>query len=317
MKYEPMPYGDPVYFEGEYQEDKLYNLYIQNLTCSFKIKKGKIPTIQIKKNICFKENEYLESSDGEIVLLSLTNVDLKLFFEHYNVDNLEYINGFKFKSKNGFFTNYVDKWTERKIQAKHEGNSGMYQISKIMLNSLYGKFALNPKVSTKEPYLLSDGIVRYTNNDEEEREPIYLPVGSFITSYARNKTIRTSQAIKDYSIEHYGKDLYIYSDTDSIHTLLPIEECKKFCDIDDFELSKWKHESDFTKARFIRQKTYIEEIDDKLKVTCAGMPKMIVEKVTWENFKEGTVFPRCFEISPCKRWHHIKRTAIRDKNGKN
>ena len=310
MKYEPLPFGDPVYFEGEYKTDKLYNLYIQNLTCSFKIKKGKIPTIQIKKNICFKANEYLESSDGEIVLLSLTNVDLKLFLEHYNVDNLEYINGFKFKSRIGFFTEYVDKWTEIKIKSKHEGNLGMYQIAKIMLNSLYGKFALNPKVASKEPYLLSDGIVRYTNNDEEEREPVYLPVGSFITSYARNKTIRTSQAIKDYSIMNYGKDLYIYSDTDSIHTLLPIEECEKFCDIDDFELYKWKHESNFTKGRFLRQKTYIEEIEGKIKVTCAGMSKNIVNQVTFENFKEGTIFPRCFEISSRKRWNNFKRTTI-------
>lgn len=93
--------------------------------------------------------------------------------------------------------------------------------------------------------------------------------GCFITAYARNKTIRTSQAIKDYSIKTYGKDLYIYSDTDSIHTLLSIEELKKFCEIDDYELGKWKHEASFKKARFIRQKCYIEEIDDEIKITCA------------------------------------------------
>lgn len=40
----------------------------------------------------------------------------------------------------------------------------------------------------------------------------------------------------DYSLEKYGKDLYVYSDTDSIHTMLPIEELTKFCDIDDVKL---------------------------------------------------------------------------------
>ena len=60
--------------------------------------------------------------------------------------------------------------------------------------------------------------------------------GCFITAYARKKTIETSQKIKEYSINKYGKDLYIYSDTDSIHTLLNIEELKKFCEIDDYEL---------------------------------------------------------------------------------
>ncbi len=30
--------------------------------------------------------------------------------------------------------------------------------------------------------------------------------------------------------------MYVYSDTDSIHTMLPIEELKQFCDIDDVKL---------------------------------------------------------------------------------
>ena len=57
----------------------------------------------------------------------------------------------------------------------------------------------------------------------ETREPIYIPMASFITSYARLKTITTSQAIKTYSIENYGEDKYVYSDTDSnSHNFLQI-----------------------------------------------------------------------------------------------
>lgn len=48
MKYEKMPYGDPIYFEGQYKEDKIYDLYIQHISCEFELKKGKIPTIQLK-----------------------------------------------------------------------------------------------------------------------------------------------------------------------------------------------------------------------------------------------------------------------------
>lgn len=108
-----------------------------------------------------------------------------------------------------------------------------------------------------------DEIIHYSLSPKEQKDGIYLPIGAFITAYAREKTIRTSQAIKDYSINKYGKDLYIYSDTDSIHSLLPIEELKKFCDIDPVRLGAWKHEGDFTKARFVRQKCYLEEIDRK------------------------------------------------------
>ena len=93
-----LPFGDPVFFNGEYQKDPVYELYIQMITCSFELKKNKIPTIQIKNNRSFfRENEYLESSQNEIVCLVLTNVDLKLFFEQYEVKNLKYECGWKFK----------------------------------------------------------------------------------------------------------------------------------------------------------------------------------------------------------------------------
>ena len=121
--------------------------------------------------------------------------------------------------------------------------------------------------------------------DTEIKDGIYLPAGSFITAYAREKTIRTSQAIKDFSLKKYGVDKYIYSDTDSIHTTLSIEELKQFCDIDDVRLGAWKCEGSFTKAKFIRQKCYIEEIDGNIEITCAGMPKQCYKYVEWENFK--------------------------------
>ena len=58
MYYSPMPYGEGIYFDGKYVPDKLYNLYIQNITCQFKIKKDMIPTIQIKNNLSFVPTEY-------------------------------------------------------------------------------------------------------------------------------------------------------------------------------------------------------------------------------------------------------------------
>ena len=69
--------------------------------------------------------------------------------------------------------------------------------------------------------------------------------------------------------------------------MLSIEELKKFCEIDDFELGKWKHEASASRGKFIRQKCYIEEIDGKIKITCAGMPSSCYDFVTWENFKTG------------------------------
>ena len=156
-----------------------------------------------------------------------------------------------------------------------------------MLNALYGKFATSLEIQSKIPYIDEKGIIHYALTEKEQKTGLYLPIGSFITAYAREKTIRTSQVIKDYSLNKYGKDMYIYSDTDSIHTLLPIEELKQFCDIDPVRLGAWKHEGTFTKARFVRQKCYLEEIENEVHITCAGMPKSCYDFVEWEKFKTG------------------------------
>ncbi|MBR2651933.1 hypothetical protein IKD56_00840 [bacterium] len=227
-----MPFGEPIFFDGKYTEDIIYPLYIQMITCRFKIKEGKIPTIQIKNSMFkFRPNEYLESSGENIVCLTLTNIDLKLFFEQYDVFELKFECGWKFKGKHHIFDEYISKWYERKKKASIEKNKGQRTLAKLMLNSLYGKFATSLDATSKIPYL-EDDIVHYKLGEKEEKEGLYIPIGAFITSYARELTIRTSQAIKDYSLSKYGKDMYIYSDTDSIHTLLPIEELKLFCDID-------------------------------------------------------------------------------------
>ena len=68
-------------------------------------------------------------------------------------------------------------------------------------------------------------------------------MASFITSYARKKTIETSQKIKDYSLEVYGEDYYIYSDTDSIHAKsIPLSELEKIIEVDPYKLGSWDME---------------------------------------------------------------------------
>lgn len=288
MMNEYMPFGNPIFFEGKYTNDPMHPLYIQLITCRFKLKKGKIPTIQIKGTLGFIPNEYLEDSKGDIVSLVLTNIDLNLFLEQYDVYDLEYINGWKFKAIKGLFSKYINYWSNKKIQAKKDENGALYKIAKLMLNSLYGKFAKNPVIISKYP-VLEDDIVKYKCYPAEIGKSLYIPIGTFITSYARNKTITTSQKIRDYTKQMYGKDYYIYSDTDSIHMLeLPEEELKNFLDIDDYILGYWKLESKFKRGKFIRQKCYIEEdYDNNINVTVAGLPKRLGKYINFDNFKSG------------------------------
>lgn len=289
MKNDYMPFGEPVYFTGEYKEDILYPLYIQRLSCSFKLKKNKIPSIQLKHTLGYMPTEYLETTNGEIVELTLTNIDLELFFMQYDIDDLYYHDGYKFKRIIGLFSGYIDYWIDKKNEAKKNQNGALYLIAKLMLNSLYGKFGLNPRVRGKFPYLDEDGRVRYHLYPEEIRDSIYCPVASFITAYSRYDIITTSQKIRDYTLETYNKDYYIYSDTDSIHMLsLSEEELKNIIKIDDYKLGYYKIESRAIKGIYLRQKCYIEVSEDgTIHTTIAGLPKKLGKYVTIENFKKG------------------------------
>ena len=289
-----LPFGKPIFYNGKYEKSILYPLYIQRISCIFKLKKGKIPTIQIKNNPSyFVGTEYLESSEGLPIVLTLTNVDLELFLQQYNTEELKYICGWKFKAKYGLFNNYVDLWSSKKIESKKDGNKALYTICKLMLNSLYGKFSKNPKIESKYPFINALGSVSYALFPSEIGKGLYIPMGSFITAYARYKTISTSQKIRDYTLNKYNKDYYIYSDTDSIHMLkLPEEELKEFIEIDDYILGYWKLESTFKRGKFIRQKCYIEEdYDNNINVTVAGLPKRLGKYITFENFKVGFTIP--------------------------
>src|SRR5690625_2556019 len=50
----PLPYGVPKFFEGEYEENEEYPLYIQHLKCEFRLKDERIPIIQLKIIRCLE-----------------------------------------------------------------------------------------------------------------------------------------------------------------------------------------------------------------------------------------------------------------------
>lgn len=290
MYYKKMPCGLPIRYEGEYKESKAFPLYIQEIVCEFEVKDDYIPTIQIKGDHRFKSTEYLRSSNGMLVTLMLTSVDLQLFFDHYDVIVHEWTYGYMFKEVEGTFNDYIDKYME--IKKNSEG--AQRELAKLLLNNLYGKFATDTDATDKIPSLDKEGVLRLeVNENPKEKESIYTAVGAFITSYAREITIRSAQKLGDR---------FIYADTDSLHlTGLEVPEI----DIDAKELGKWKFEGQFKKGRFIRAKTYIEDIAQteggkdttienahhyKTKVTCAGMNDKIKDQVTWDNFKSGQRF---------------------------
>lgn len=318
MYNELLPYGYPIYFEGEPDPDENFPLYIVRVHAWFKLKPGHIPCIQLKNNRAFVETEYLTSSNNEIVPMTLTSVDLALIQEHYDfvVDCWEC--GWRFKGKRGIFKDYIDYWGH----IKETTTGALRQLAKLQLNSLYGKFATNPKAAKKVQYLDADGIVRHEPLDAERakkygleepelRDPVYTAMGAFITAYARDKTIRAAQTVYDR---------FIYADTDSLH--LTGYDIPEGLDIHPTRLGAWKHEGRFTDSKYIRAKTYMETMHEVkkdtlreyctlmqdpftawmyrepdgihagiTKVTCAGMPDNCKKLVNYDNFAPGQIFP--------------------------
>jgi hypothetical protein len=152
----------------------------------------------------------------------------------------------------------------------------MRELAKLFLNNLYGKMASSTDSSFKVAILKEDKTVSFISVPANDKKAGYIAVGSAITSYARNFTIRAAQQ------NYYGVDKrgFIYADTDSIHCDLAPQDIKGIT-VHDKNFCCWKLESSWDVAIFTRQKTYIEHvIAENLKpidepyynVKCAGMP---------------------------------------------
>lgn len=274
------PYGTPEWYEGEYEDDPDYPLYVCHIRCTFRIRDGFLPTIQLNKTYKFGHAEYSMGSD-EVVDLWLTSVDFELFKKHYKILTIEYVEGYKFHAIKGLFDEYINKYIKQKIE--NDDNKALRTLAKLFLNSLYGKFGMSQIARGKHP-VLQDGKLKFIDNTYEngdckergyERVKAYrVDVAAFCTSYARRVTITAAQ-------KAHEEGRFCYADTDSIH-LIGTEE-PDYIWIDKTALGAWKHESDFKMAKFIRSKTYAEYTwnDDNQSyewdIKCAGMTKGIKE----------------------------------------
>lgn len=290
------PVGAPTFWTGEIPQVAFCgNVYFfVRIRCRFKIKPGYLPFIQIKGNPLYTPNECLETSDvwdsdkqkyvkelefldGSILQakleLTLTQTDYYLFLEHYDVTELEYLDGCYFRAECGLFDRYIEKYKNIKLNSK----GAMRELAKLFLNNLYGKMAASTDSSFKVAYIKDNGVVGFYPVLSHDKEPGYIPIGSAITSYARNFTIRAAQ--KNY----HGKDKpgFIYADTDSIHCDLLPEQIQGIT-VHDKNFCCWKLESCWDVGWFVRQKTYIEHVTHEdcvpidtpyYNVKCAGMPQ--------------------------------------------
>ena len=347
MMYEKLPYGKPKYFTGKYEHDSKYDLYFQRIKFDgFKRKgKSKIGFIQIgnnsyiegnKKDIVLngekiRKNEYvhtnIDKSNKFITTgyeLVLTGAELDFLLDHYNFyyykeidgrktrricEGVQYVDGCKFKSNVGYFKEFIEDCTNRKIQGKEENNPVKTVIAKTDMNSVYGKLGSSPYRSIRESYINDKGLASfrsvYTHNEKYdyiEKRKYYRAYASFVTSYGR---LKLWNLISHIEKTYKRNDVFLYSDTDSVYLNIPFEDIKKLpIEIDPYKLGAWDIEKEYSQGKFIGAKKYLvygmkfnyknrENKDYKFTCKCAGLPEETRNKINnFDDFDIGKNFDK-------------------------
>ena len=229
-------------------------------------------------------------SDG-VENITMTNVDYENFKKNYKILD-EYDHKYiQFDSCTGLLSKHVDYWMEKKIQYQQQGLEFMRYIAKTMMNGFYGKTALRTIRQNVIPHLdLDKNTISYSERVTSEIDPVYIPYGSFVTSWARHKLI--DSALKVW-------DDFVYCDTDSIHCFE--RESYPF-ETHPTKLGYLKDETEkgaFEYARYIKQKTYCHArpgidangnpIKEVVEIKAAGLNSNSRTGIPIDSFKYGLV----------------------------
>jgi hypothetical protein len=217
-------------------------------------------------------------------------------------------------SKN-LFRAYYERYYTLKSSLK---GTALYDIIKVLLNGLYGKFGENIYSKLSEvttPIIASDGSLQYktvvkelTEEEIEKAETKYLPVAVFTTSNARCQLINQCSNIAD------NGGTVLYTDTDSIYFMadsIEVDDNKNLLVngvstgmlIDKTVLGEWDLEHTFHEFVAYAPKRYgyigywckkddngnvIKEDYNHTFIKCAGISKKYTEHFTLEDLEYNT-----------------------------
>lgn len=224
-------------------------LYIAKCVVSAgtKVQKGKIPFLKPSNFIVPVNDNSLITEFTKRAYFTLTSIDIELFNNTYDTE-ITVLEGYWFEDAPAdLFHAYIDKYMA--LKQKNNEDEGLRLLAKLFLNNVYGKFGTKIKCFDYERNIAENGDVQYTHFRKPYNrinEETYLPMASFITSYAREQLLTVANA-------HY-EDV-IYMDTDSIK--LTNGAVLDASLIHETELGKWSFEYEFTNSLFIKTKTYM------------------------------------------------------------
>ncbi len=270
-----LPFGVGVYNKKPYHKmsknfKKNYPLYIQEITIyDLEVKPNKINFLQVKHNKFFKGNECIKNNvvNGKKIPLKLhlTNVTLDLLKECYDLKVVSYGSHIAFMSTQDIFKSYLDFW--KKVKMENKG--AVRNIAKLFQNSLYGKFGMRGESDIVYASSEDGKFTLDYNTKDVVGDTIYLPIATFITSYAKRYLCNAINA---------NYENFLYCDTDSIHL---IGNEVKGLTLHNKIYGCWANELTFDNAKYLGQKRYCERnIETKeWEIKCCGLSDNIMKQV--------------------------------------
>ena len=270
LMWDPLPIGIPTESDKWPCDDFLY---VAHVSIKLSLKDGMIPWFQFKEGI---DNAIEGWPHGTIVECTyhwhemiLTSVDLITLSHFYDIEFCpDFCPHFWiFKQREGIFKEYLEYWTA--VKESSEKGTLEYTSAKLMINSLYGRFALAPETEDNRLEYCEDlGDWDWISEDTlNEESDAYLPYAMFITAYARARLLENVMAV--------GCENVIHCDTDSVIHFGPPSE-----DVEHGEhLGTWGIESEPVAIyeggfkRYIEVLRYPIESPKDISMACAGVPQ--------------------------------------------
>lgn len=283
-----LPYGEGKYYNGRYEKDEIYKLYVQRIKIKCGLKKGMIPFINIQyelKNLngAIVDNKGYLQFTRDYIEVKLTNYEMKHLYNNYNIYGIEFIDGIKYKGSNTNFKEYIDYYYKLKMEG-----GAMASLGKSMITNLYGKFASKEDRKLKRIYYDSekDEVIKIA--EEGKGKLVYLPLSVFVTSALRDKLLE----VMEKNIENI-----LYADTDCVHLRHGKYRGIKIGK----NIGEFKLEALCYRAKYLGKKKYCYEAMEekskgnfewgegvKVKAVFSGV-SMDKDNIRYEDFEEGVL----------------------------
>lgn len=266
MYSKPFPYGVGEYFKGK--PTKFFKV-INYLHIRISYDDALLHSV-----IKLLNNNHMVS-DAEIWVWDFEIPTMKKIYTNLEI---EYLEGYCYRSKFLPWRNYIKKNYLDRLVAKKEHNAFNTLFYKLLNNSSYGKFLEKPHNENYENIVNPLGIIDSRVLEKEDKrinaKYTYIPVGSCIPAYSRVHLIETSLKFCPLREDGYPDVRNIlYFDTDSIFFLWnkETEAVWKTIPQEDF-LCNWGWEELLHKAQFTAPKRYkTEDEDGKPNIKAGGI----------------------------------------------